>query len=181
MITSSSRERRGERRHPIASDIGRSSDGDLLSDVGNAGQQDDARIGNPRALPELDLFERRHAAQDLQTPVRNLVCPHNSASGGTSRRCVRSRHRLYRGSTCRSSSSSWCSDRRGESHRPARPSARATREPEIAASRGAKHHPRTGNSRRALAAPASPRAPETTTTQIRALAAPNVLDRRRLA
>jgi len=29
----------------------------------------DARIGNPRALSELDLFERRHAPQYLQAAV----------------------------------------------------------------------------------------------------------------
>ena len=53
-ITSSSRERREENRHPFSSDIGRSSDGER-SQPWEAGQQGDARIGNPRALPELDF------------------------------------------------------------------------------------------------------------------------------
>ena len=70
-ITSSSRERRGGDRHPFAREIGRSSDGER-SQTWKAGQQGDARIGNPRALPKLDLFERRHASKDLQAAVGDL-------------------------------------------------------------------------------------------------------------
>src|SRR5215813_11855273 len=68
-ITSSSHTNgAGKNRHPFASDIGRSSDGDR-SQTWEAGQQGDARIGNPRALPELDLFERQHAPQYLRAAV----------------------------------------------------------------------------------------------------------------
>src|SRR5262245_39281629 len=68
-ITSSSHTNgAGNNRYPFASDIGRSSDGDR-SQPWEAGQQGDARIGNPRALSELDLFERRHASKDLQAAV----------------------------------------------------------------------------------------------------------------
>src|SRR5215813_275060 len=67
-ITSSSRERAGKNRHPFASDIGRSSDGDRYQ-TWEAGQQGDARIGNPLTLPELDYFERQHAPQYLQAAV----------------------------------------------------------------------------------------------------------------
>src|SRR5215813_3486634 len=68
-ITSSSHTNgAGKNRYPFASDIGRSSDGDR-SQPWEAGQQGDARIGNPRALSELDLFERRHASKDLQAAV----------------------------------------------------------------------------------------------------------------
>ena len=71
-ITSSSHTNgAGKNRYPFASDIGRSSDGDR-SQPWEAGQQGDARIGNPRALSELDLFERRHASKDLQAAVGDL-------------------------------------------------------------------------------------------------------------
>ena len=69
-ITSSSRERRGENRHPFASDIGRSPDGNRYQ-TWEASQQGDARIGNPPALTEIDLFERLHAPQYLQAAVGN--------------------------------------------------------------------------------------------------------------